>query len=384
MDGSKSTALAQAFPFLDLRAQYRTIKAEVDEAVDRVMQSQHFILGPEVESFEREIAAYCGCKFAVACASGSDALLLSLMALGVSTDDEVITTPFTFVATGGAIARLGARPVFVDIDRTTYNLDPEKLTSAITSKTRAIIPVYLFGLAADLDPILQVANPRRVPIIEDAAQAVGASYHNRRVGTFGLCGCLSFFPSKNLGGAGDGGMLTSDDASFVDRLQILRNHGGHSKYKYEVIGMNSRLDALQAAILRVKLKHLDSWSEGRRQNVARYAKLFRDCGLQEVLTFPVDPPRSRHIYNQYVIRAPLRDELKEFLRDRGIPTEVYYPAPLHLEPAFGYLGYHAGDLPVAEAACREVLALPVFPEITVQQQRQVVESIWEFYQPESN
>jgi dTDP-4-amino-4,6-dideoxygalactose transaminase len=359
--------------------QYSTIQAEIDRAVARVMQSQHFILGPEVEEFEKEVANYCGCAFAVACASGSDALLLALIALDVGRDDEVITTPFTFVATGGSIARLGARPVFVDIDPETYNLDPGKLLHAISGKTKAIIPVHLFGMAADMDPILATADSRGIPVVEDAAQAIGARYNNQPVGSLGICGCFSFFPSKNLGGAGDGGMLTSHDAVLSDRLRVLRNHGSHSKYKYELIGMNSRLDALQAAILRVKLRHLDAWSLGRRDNADRYEALFGARGLNQVLTLPVQNPILHHVYNQYVIRAPRRDELKDFLRKRGVPTEIYYPAPLHLEPAFSYLGYKRGDFPAAEAACQEVLALPIFPELTIDQQQQVVNTIAHFY-----
>ena len=367
------------FPFLDLKAQYRTIKSEIDTAIQRVMESQHFILGPEVEGLEKEIAAYTQAQFAIACASGSDALLLALMALEVGPGDEVVTAPFTFVATAGSIARLGARPVFVDIDPVTYNLDPGKLAAAISPRTKAIIPVHLFGMAADLDSIMEIANARSVPVIEDAAQAIGAKYNGRAVGSIGLCGCFSFFPSKNLGGAGDGGMLTTSDGQFADRLRVLRNHGGHSKYECELIGMNSRLDALQAAILRVKLRYLDGWTEGRGMNAARYLELFQSRGLDRILTLPRVRVGCTHIYNQYVIRAPRRNELKEHLRACGVPSDIYYPIPLHLQRAFAYLGYKPGDLPESEGASREVLALPIFPELSVAQQDFVVDSIAMFY-----
>jgi len=372
---TSSKGSVQPFPFLDLKAQYRTIKAEINAAIQRVMESQQFILGPEVEGLEKEIAAYIQAQFAVACASGSDALLLALMALEVGPGDEVVTAPFTFVATAGSIARLGARPVFVDIDPVTYNLDPGKLAAAISPRTKAIIPVHLFGMAADMDAIMA----RGIPVIEDAAQAIGAKYNGRAVGSIGLCGCFSFFPSKNLGGAGDGGMLTTSDGQFADRLRVLRNHGGHSKYECELIGMNSRLDALQAAILRVKLRYLDQWTEGRRKNAARYLELFQSRGLDRILTLPRVQVGCTLIYNQYVIRAPGRDELKEHLRACGVPSDIYYPKPLHLQRAFAYLGYKPGDLPESEAASREVLALPIFPEMKAEQQYLVVDSIARFY-----
>ena len=367
------------FPLVDLKAQYRAIKAEVDAAIQRVMDSQQFILGPEVENFEKEVAEYCGTRFAVACASGSDALLLALMALEAGPGDEIVTTPFTFVATAGSVARLGARPVFVDIDPGTYNIDPRRLEAAITSKTKAIIPVHLFGMSADMDTIMKIADQRNIPVIEDAAQAIGATYAGKPVGRIGLCGCFSFFPSKNLGGAGDGGMLTTNDDAFADKLRLLHLHGGHTKYVYELIGMNSRLDALQAAILRVKLQHLDSWSEGRRRKAARYDELFTKLGLEHEIRLPKVHAKCSHIYNQYVIRAARRDELKAFLRDCGVPSDIYYPLPLHLQRAFAYLGYKRGDFPESEAASEQVLALPVFPEMTDDQQNLVVESIAAFY-----
>jgi dTDP-4-amino-4,6-dideoxygalactose transaminase len=372
---TSSKGSIRPFPFLDLKAQYRTIKPEIDAAIQRVMESQHFILGPEVESLEEEIATYTQTKFAVACASGSDALLLALIALEVGPGDEVVTAPFTFVATAGSIARLGARPVFVDIDPVTYNLDPGKLAAAISPRTKAIIPVHLFGMAADMDAIMA----RGIPVIEDAAQAIGAKYKGRPVGGIGRCGCFSFFPSKNLGGAGDGGLLTTNDGEFAEKLRVLRNHGGHSKYECELIGMNSRLDALQAAILRVKLRYLDGWTEGRGMNAARYLELFQSRGLDRILTLPRVRVGCTHIYNQYVIRAPRRNELKEHLRACGVPSDIYYPIPLHLQRAFAYLGYKPGDLPESEGASREVLALPIFPELSVAQQDFVVDSIAMFY-----
>jgi len=374
------TTHAPSFPFLDLKAQYRSIKPEIDAAIQRVMESQHFILGPEVENFEKEIAAYTQTQFAVACASGSDALLLALMALEVGPGDEVLTTPFTFIATAGAIARLGARPVFIDIDPASYNLDANKLESAISSKTKAIIPIHLFGLPADMDAIMGIANARRIPVVEDAAQAIGARYKGRQVGSYGLCGCFSFFPSKNLGAAGDGGIVTTNDPAFADRLRMLRNHGGHSKYECELVGMNSRLDALQAAILRVKLPYLDDWTKARQDNAARYRASFRDRGLEGVVALPHVPAGYTHIYNQYVIRAPRRDQLRAELQRAGIPSDIYYPVPLHLQRAFSYLGYEAGSFPAAEAASREVLALPIFPEMSGSQQNLVVDAIARFYE----
>ena len=373
------TSVSTTFPFVDLRAQYRAIKLQIDAAIERVMDSQHFILGPEVESFEREVANYCGSRFAVACASGSDALLLALMAFEVGPGDEVVTTPFTFVATAAAVARLGARPVFIDIDPSTYNIDSTKLQVAITSKTRAIIPVHLYGMAAEMARILEIATRSSVPVIEDAAQAIGATYADRPVGSLGRCGCFSFFPSKNLGGAGDGGMLTTNDEELADRLRLLHLHGGRTKYEYERIGLNSRLDALQAAILRVKLRHLDSWVAGRKRKAERYAELFHDRGLTDIVRPPSVAANCSHAYYQYVIRAPDRDALRAYLRHHGVPSEVYYPRPLHLQPAFHALGYQPGDLPESEAAGREVLALPIFPEMTDDQQRLVIDLIAAFY-----
>jgi dTDP-4-amino-4,6-dideoxygalactose transaminase len=375
-----SAARSAAFDFLDLRAQFATIRDEVMEAVTKVMESQLFILGNEVRLFEEETAAMLGAKHAVACASGSDALVLAMMAAGIGRGDEVITSPFTFFATGGSIARVGATPVFVDIDPETFNISADKIESAVTLQTRAILPVHLFGLPTDLGPILKIAEERGLVVIEDAAQAIGARYHNRCVGTIGTLGCFSFFPSKNLGGAGDGGLITTEDASLAERLRLLRVHGSKKKYHHEILGVNSRLDALQAAILRVKLRHLDHWTRERQIRADRYRALFEEMALMPFVRFPQVPQsHSLHVYNQFSIRCRERDELREFLKGRGIPTEVYYPLPLHLQPAFAYLGYRAGRLPQTELACKEVLALPVYPELKESQQVSIVRAISDFY-----
>jgi dTDP-4-amino-4,6-dideoxygalactose transaminase len=371
---------ANAFDFLDLKAQFATIREEVMQAITAVMESQQFILGKEVRLFEEETAAMLGAKHAVACGSGSDALLLAMMAIRIVQNDEVITSPFTFVATGGAIARLGAKPVFVDIDPVTLNIDPEKIEAAITPKTRAIMPVHLFGLAADLDPIVHLARAKNLAIIEDAAQAILARYHDRFAATIGTLGCLSFFPSKNLGGAGDGGLITTEDAELADRLRLLRVHGSKKKYHHEILGTNSRLDSLQAAILRVKMRHLQDWTRGRQRRAEYYRELFRESSLGEFVRVPNAPSADfEHVYNQFSIRCSKRNELREFLGARGIPTEIYYPLPLHLQPAFAYLRHQAGEFPQAEMASNEVLALPVYPELTAAQQESVVHAIADFY-----
>lgn len=366
------------FPFLDLKAQFASIREDVSRAVTRVLESQQLIMGPEVAALEKEIAEFIDCRFAIACASGSDALLLALMAHGIGSGDEVITTPFTFVATGGSIALLGARPVFVDIDPETYNFAPEKIEAAITPRTRAILPVHLFGLAADMAPIMETAARHNLIVIEDAAQAIGAKYRDKSVGSIGKIGCFSFFPSKNLGGAGDGGMLVTNDPQIADRLRLLRLHGSREKYTYETLGMNSRLDALQAAILRVKLKHLAEWTAARQRNADRYRSLFSEFNLTNEIGMPVVPKDHDHVYNQFTIRTKRRDGLRSALRQQGIPTEVYYPSPLHVQPAFAYLGYAKGDFPVAEAASRDVLSLSIYPEMTEIQQRLIVETIATF------
>jgi len=375
-----SAAMPGAFTFLDLKAQFAAIKDEIMAAVTRVMESQVFILGDEVRSFETEFSEQFEAKHVVSCASGSDALGLALMAAGIVAGDEVITTPFTFVATAGSIARLGAKPVFVDIDPLTFNIDPQGIADAITPRTRAIMPVHLFGLPARMEPVVELARRNGLTVIEDAAQAIGARYQNRHVGDIGHFGCFSFFPSKNLGGAGDGGLVTTNDPVLADRLRLLRVHGSKEKYRYEILGVNSRLDALQATILRVKLRHLEDWTEARRAHARRYREFFEDRKLAPFITVPPEPAAEfRHVYNQFCIRARNRDALRESLRVRGIPTEVYYPLPLHLQPAFSYLGYRPGQFPHAEAASSEILALPVFPELTESQQLSVVQAIRNFY-----
>ena len=377
--GSAQLAEKKLLRFLDLKAQFSPIREEIISAVMRVLDSQHFILGPEVTAFEQEVADYVGCKFAIGCASGSDALLLSLMAVGVGAGDEVITVAFTFGATAGAIARLGAVPVFVDIDPTTYNLDPVVLERAITKKTKAILPVHLFGLPAEMNAVLDISRRHGIPIIEDAAQAIGAEYHGKKVGTLGATGCFSFFPSKNLGGAGDGGLVITDDADLARRLGLLRVHGSRIKYEYELLGMNSRLDAIQAAILRVKLQHLDDWAEDRRRNASRYCDLLLQAGLNANVRVPIEPIGSRHVYNQFTIRTADRDTLRDFLQSNGIPTEVYYPFPLHLQPAFAGPSHRSGSLLQTEQASREVLSLPVYPELTGEQQECIVTAIGDFF-----
>jgi dTDP-4-amino-4,6-dideoxygalactose transaminase len=365
-------------PFLDLKAQFATIRSEILDAVTHTLDSQHFILGPEVEALEKAISVLTGCSHAIGCASGSDALILALLALEIDRADEVITTPFTFVASAGSIARVGAKPVFVDIDPVTFNINPQAIEKAITPRTKAIMPVHLFGLSADMNAIHEIAAAHRLSVIEDAAQAIGARYEGRAVGSLGQLGCFSFFPSKNLGGAGDGGMITTNDAKLADRLRVLRVHGARTKYEYEMLGMNSRLDALQAAILRVKLRHLDRWAVARRNNAQRYRELFREFRLESMITSPVASARLSHVYNQFTIRVKDRDALREHLQDRGIPTEIYYPKPLHLQKAFAYLGHKKGDFPASESACLEVMSLPIYPELTEEQQRSVVAAIADF------
>jgi dTDP-4-amino-4,6-dideoxygalactose transaminase len=365
--------------FLDLSLQFEQIRDEVMQAVTKVLDTQRFVLGPEVEQLEEEIADYLGCRFAVACASGTDALILALMAAGIRAGDEVITTPFTFVATASAIVRAGATPVFADIDPQSYNLDPQSVARAITSRTRAIIPVHLFGLPAEMESVMEVAERRGITVLEDAAQAIGAVYQRRKVGTIGAMGCFSFFPSKNLGGAGDGGLIATNDQAHVDRLRLLRVHGSRHKYQYEILGTNSRLDALQAAILRVKLRHLNDWTEQRRLNAERYHRLFANSKAANRLVLPGEPGGMRHVYNQFTIRCAERDPLREHLQREGVPTEIYYPYPLHLQPAFSYLGYKEDSLPHAEAVAREVLSLPVYPELTEDQQQVIVSAVARFF-----
>jgi dTDP-4-amino-4,6-dideoxygalactose transaminase len=371
--------MSMTVPLLDLRAQYEPLRDEILAAVTRVCDSQRYIMGPEITAFEEEIASIIGVKHAVAVSSGTDAVLLALMVLGIGAGDDVVTSTYSFFATAGAIVRVGARPVLVDIDPVTFNLSPEQLINAITPRTKAVIPVHLFGLSADLDPMLATAAARLpVPIIEDAAQAIGAGYHGRPAGGIGAIGCFSFFPSKNLGAFGDAGLLTTNDAHYAARARLLRTHGMEPKYYHHVVGANFRMDALQAAILRVKAPHLAAWTEARRVNASRYARLFRDAGLAERVVLPVEPTGYRHIFNQFVIRTADRDGLKAHLDARDIGSEIYYPVPFHLQPCFAHLGYRRGDFPVAERAAHESLAIPVYSELTVQQQQTVVDAIAEF------
>jgi len=361
-------------PLLDLKIQYAAIKPAMDAAVQRVIDSQYFILGPEVAGLEAEVAAYSGAAHGIGVASGTDALLVALMALGVGQGDEVITTPYTFFATAGVIARLGATPVFVDIDPETFNIDATLVGAAVTRRTRAIMPVHLYGRVADMDPLLATG----LPVVEDAAQAIGARDDLGRIaGSMGMAGCFSFFPSKNLGGFGDGGLVVTQDAALAERLRILRVHGMEPKYYHPFVGGNFRLDALQAAVLRVKLPHLDNWSAGRRRNATRYRSLLAEAGLIGTVVPPADV--LGHIYNQFVIRVPRRDELQAHLRAQGIGTEVYYPVPLHRQACFSELGYGPGSLPHAERAAAETLALPIYPELSDAQLDYVVDSIAEFY-----
>ena len=366
--------------FLDLKAQFATIREEVMDAVTRVMESQLFILGKEVSAFEEEVAVALGAEHAVGCASGTDALILALLAAGIGRGDEVITTPFSFVATAGAIAWIGAKPVFVDIDPATFNIDAKLIAKAITARTKAIMPVHLFGLSAEMEPIVELAAKHKLAVVEDAAQAIGAKHKGRFVGTIGEFGCFSFFPSKNLGGAGDGGLITTRDAGLAEKIRILRMHGSEQKYHHDVLGTNSRLDALQAAVLRVKLRHLAKWTAGRQGRAARYGELFAAANIAEFVKVPAAPSGDyEHVFNQFTIRCKRRDELREYLRMRGIPSDVYYPIPLHLQPAFAELGYRGGEFPHAETACAEVLSLPVYAELADEKQDVIVGAIGEFY-----
>jgi dTDP-4-amino-4,6-dideoxygalactose transaminase len=366
-------------PLLDLQAQYVALRADLQQALERVMSSQRFVLGDEVRGLESSIAGYCQTKHAVGCASGSDALLLALMAHDVKPGDEVITTPFSFFATAACITRLGARPVFVDIDPRTYNIDASQVADAITSRTKAIMPVHLYGQCAAMDPLLEVGERRGVPVVEDAAQAIGATDNGRPAGSMGLIGCFSFYPTKNLGGAGDGGMLTTNDDGVAARLRRLRAHGGANEYEHDEVGINSRLDELQAAVLRVKFPSLDRWSEERGQKAAVYSQLLSEADLSFPLLAPHVRDDGRHIFHQYVIRVPgNRDALMEHLKARGVGTKVYYPIPLHLQACFNYLGYKEGQFPESESAAKETVALPVYPELSEAQQVYVVESIKSF------
>lgn len=373
-------------PFFDLSVQFKLIEDEIKSAIDEVFRTQQFILGTQVQKLEETIAQYCGTRYAIGVASGSDALLLSLMVLGIGPGDEVLLPPFTFFATAGAVSRLGATPVFVDIDLETFNIDPAKIEAKITPRTKVILPVHLFGQCADMNPILRIAKEREIFIIEDAAQALGAEYRpephseSRRAGQLGDLGCFSFYPTKNLGAFGDSGMIVTNHPQWADKVRLLRVHGSQPKYFHKWIGINSRLDTLQAAVLLVKFKYLEKWTTARQKKAERYRLLFKDIHSSiEGFKLPIIQYYNRHIFHQFVIRVPKRDRLRQFLKEKGIGTDIYYPLPLHLQECYSYLGYHRGDLPNSEKASEEVLALPIYPELTDDQQDYVVDQIKAFY-----
>ena len=367
-----------AVPLLDLKAQYAALREEMRPAIDRVLDSQQCINGPEVAQLEKDVARYSGCKHGVGVSSGTDALLVALMALDVGAGDEVVTTPYTFFATAGSIARLGAKPVFVDIDPETFNIDPSKIEAAITPRTKAIMPVHLFGQCADMAPILAIAKKHNLPVIEDAAQAIGSEYRGQRAGSMGDIGCFSFFPSKNLGAVGDAGACTANDDKLAKRLVKLRGHGAEVKYYHDEVGGNFRLDTIHAAVLSIKLRYLDQWTAARQANAAYYTKAIEaDPVLRSVVTPPA-VVQSRHIFNQYVVRTKDRDGLKDFLKVNQIGTEVYYPVPMHLQKCFDYLGHRKGDFPHSEEAALTTLAIPVYPELAEAQKQHVVNTLGAF------
>lgn len=376
-----------AVPLLDLNAHHEPLHDEIMAALERTFRSQAFILGPDVGTLEERVAAYTRAKYAIGVSSGTDALLIALMALGVGPGDEVITTPYSFFATAGAIVRVGAKPVLVDIDARTFNIDPSKIEQVIGPKSKAIIPVHLYGQSAEMGPIMELARRRNLAVIEDAAQAIGTEYKDgTRVGGIGTVGCFSFFPSKNLGCLGDGGMVTTNDAGLAERLKVLRVHGSQPKYYHKMIGGNFRLDTLQAAVLNVKLKYLDQWTKRRQENAQRYEELFGQSGLVQRgrVQLPEAAYRSSgvkhyHIYNQFVLRVERRDDLMVHLKQHGIGAEIYYPVPFHLQECFRYLGHHEGDFPESERAAQETIALPIYPELTPEQQTEVVETVTVFY-----
>ncbi len=374
-------------PLLDLKAHHEPLQREIMVALEQVFKSQAFILGSEVGRLEERIAAYCQSQYGVGVTSGTDALLIALMALGIGPGDEVITTPYSFFATAGVIVRLGAKPVFVDIDLTTYNIDPAKISQVVTTKTKAIIPVHLYGQCADMGPIMKVAKEYKLSIIEDAAQAIGSEYQDgRRTCSMGTIGCLSFFPSKNLGCLGDGGMAVTSDPELAERMRILRVHGSKPKYYHRLIGGNFRLDTIQAAVLNIKLNYLDEWTRKRQENAIRYGELFKRSGLVDRGNVRLPAPiylesgvRHYHIYNQFVLRVDRRDALVAFLKQKEIGVEIYYPVPFHLQECFEYLGYREGDFPESERAAKETIALPIYPELTREQQAEVVDAVTAFY-----
>jgi dTDP-4-amino-4,6-dideoxygalactose transaminase len=367
-----SSAAKTAVPLLDLQAQYRPIREELIAAVTRVCDSGRFIMGVEVEALERELAEYLGVREAIGVSSGTDALLVAMMAMGIGPGDEVITSTYSFFATAGCITRLGAVPRLVDIDPETCNLNPALVQQALSPRTKAIIPVHLYGLCADMDPLLAIADAAGVPVIEDACQAIGATYRGRQAGSMGTVGCFSFFPSKNLGAFGDAGLVTTHDPALAHEIRLLRNHGAEPKYFHQRVGGNFRLDAIQAAVLRVKLPHLARWTAMRRDNAARYLRMFSDAGLTGKMTVPSEPDGCLHIYNQFVVHVPRRDRVRERMTELGIGTEIYYPVPFHLQECFAPLGYHRGDFPNAEATADASLALPIYGELTAAQQEAVV------------
>jgi dTDP-4-amino-4,6-dideoxygalactose transaminase len=369
-------------PLLDLKAQYLSIRSEVDAAIAEVMESQHFILGPRVEACERAVADYSSCAHGIGVSSGTDALLACLMAENIGPGDEVVTTPYTFFATAGAIARVGARPVFVDIDPVSYNIDPNQIEAKLTARTRAVIPVHLYGQMADMDAVMTIAKPRGLAVIEDAAQAIGAEYKGRRAGSIGDYGCFSFFPSKNLGAAGDGGMIVTNDARRAETLARLRSHGSKPKYYHKTVGANFRLDALQAAVVLAKLPHLDDWTVARQRHARLYDRLFAAGDGTPGVTRP-RIVATRHIFNQYVIRVSRRDELQSALKRDGIGTEIYYPVPMHIQECFAPLDYKAGAFPESEHAAKETLALPIYPELSQAQIEHVAASIRRFMADDS-
>lgn len=374
-------------PLLDLKAHHEPLQQEIMMALEQIFKSQAFILGSEVGRLEERIAAYCQSQYGVGVTSGTDALLIALMALGIGPGDEVITTPYSFFATAGVIVRLGAKPVFVDIDLTTYNIDPAKISQVVTTKTKAIIPVHLYGQCADMGPIMKVAKEYKLSIIEDAAQAIGSEYQDgRRTCSMGTIGCLSFFPSKNLGCLGDGGMAVTSDPELAERMRILRVHGSKPKYYHKLIGGNFRLDTIQAAVLNIKLNYLDEWTRKRQENAIRYGELFKRSGLVDRGNVRLPAPvyresgvRHYHIYNQFVLRVDRRDALVAFLKQKEIGVEIYYPVPFHLQECFEYLGYREGDFPESERAAKETIALPIYPELTREQQAEVVDAVTAFY-----
>jgi len=366
-------------PLLDLKTQYTRIQPELMKVIEEVCAQQSFILGSKVEQLENTLAKFIGTKHAVGVASGSDALLLSLMELDIRPGDEVLTVPFTFFATTGVISRWHARPVFVDVCPDTFNCDPMQMAEKITSKTKAILPVHLFGQCADMEAINEVANANKIPVIEDACQAIGATRNGTKAGAFGRAGCFSFFPSKNLGAFGDGGLISTDDPNVAERLRLMRVHGSRSEYHHHLIGMNSRLDALQAAVLQVKFQYLAEWTAKRQKNAATYGQLFHEYVLDDRVTLPVVAPGNTHVYNQFTIRTPKRDDLSAYLTEKNIGNRIYYPVPLHLQECYKTLGYHKGDFPVAEQVAKEVLSLPIFPELTSAQISYVVETIKQFF-----